>query len=59
MTTQTTIPKGWKLVPIEPTKAMTDRGIKAMNLFRYDWVSELFANCVYAVMVAAAPEYKE
>lgn len=42
-------PKGWKLVPVDPTPEMVDAGCRSAN----SWNSSLVKN--YAAMLAAAP----
>jgi hypothetical protein len=45
------IPEGWKLVPIDPTKAMEESGAKAF-LENHNW------HAIYKGMLSGAPEYK-
>lgn len=42
------IPDGWRLVPVEPTDAMTDSGWDKLNVSGD-------MNCAYEAMIAAAP----
>jgi hypothetical protein len=46
-----TAPEGWKLVPVEPTKEMIDRG-RTDNTMQ----GRAFAEACYRAMLAAAPE---
>lgn len=55
----TTVPPGWKLVPVEPTEAMlTDMHDAVRILCEPDYLSATITNDrdVWAVMLAAAPE---
>ena len=44
------VPAGWKLVPVEPTQAMNNAGLSAVNQYGKRSVWE-----TYAAMLAAAP----
>ena len=46
--------EGWKLVPVEPTEAMVEAGVKDSR----PYISYVDAEDVYRVMCAAAPEAK-
>lgn len=50
--TQTTIPEGWKLVPIEPTENQLFRGCH--STFPNTNLSDLRA--IYSMMLRTAPE---
>lgn len=50
--TASTIPEGWKLVPINPVQEMSEAGVYAGGIY-YDIV-----DAVYEAMVNIAPEYK-
>lgn len=47
-------PKGWVLVPVEPTHAMQDAAHKA-TLERYDFMDPAIPPAVYRAMLDAAP----
>lgn len=44
------VPEGWKLVPVEPTPEMVDRGAEEV-----DWYNHNARDC-YGAMLAAAPQ---
>jgi hypothetical protein len=44
------VPEGWKLVPINPTGAMVDAGVKHEN-----WSSYKVVRDIYQSMLSAAP----
>ena len=45
------VPAGWKLVPVEPTQAMNNAGLSAVNQYGKRLVWE-----TYKAMLAAAPQ---
>lgn len=54
--TSPTIPEGWRLVPIEPTREMMQAGLSVKAFGREDWHSWDDPLAVYRAMLAAAPK---
>ena len=51
------VPKGWKLVPIEPTPEMV---LNALESERIDWIGHCnLPQSIYSAMIAAAPQPQE
>jgi hypothetical protein len=53
---QPAVPKGWKFVPVEPTREMMDAGVADLRLRGYDRALIVAAIECYGAMLAAAPE---
>ena len=49
------VPEGWKLVPVEPTREMLDRGSHNVNCNYHYGTMETIAKHAYKAMLTAAP----
>lgn len=50
------VPPGYALVPVEPTKAMTEAGEFSVNMNYMDCLNSAIALHAYRAMIAAAPK---